>query len=264
MSKGLNRADRLEEMRRLYHQRAYTDIELAERLGVDRTTVYKDRILLEEETPFLKDDEGRYRIDRTKFISSVLVNVREALSLYLPARRASQQTPSGQRDMAAALEKLALALRQPMTERLVKAADSVLSQKARPERDRVFEAVANAWVGQNRLHVRYRGLRAARPYNDVVDPYLVEPSPWSDSVYVIGSSQVFGDIVSYKLDRIETAHVSTEPFSLPDDFDEQALLRYAWGVWRGDGEPVVVKLRFVPGPAARRLQESTWHPLEEV
>ncbi len=264
MSRGLSRADRLAEMRRLYHQRAYTDVEMARRLGVDRTTVYKDRALLEKDTPFIKSADGRHQVDRTRFISEVKVNVREALSLYLAARRASQQAPIGQQAMASALEKLALALRQPMTERLVKAADSVLAQRVRADQEQIFEAVANAWVGQTRLHVRYLGLRSTKAYNDVVNPYLVEPSPWSDSVYLIGASQVFGDIVTYKLDRIESAHVSSEPFQLPEGFDEQALLRYAWGIWRGDGEPVVVKLKFAPGPASRRLKESVWHPLESV
>lgn len=45
-----------------------------------------------------------------------------------------------------ALEKLAMTLKQPMTARLVKAADVILKQKAQPERDQVFEIVADAWV----------------------------------------------------------------------------------------------------------------------
>ena len=58
--------------------------------------------------------------------------------------------------------------------------------------------------------------------------------------------------------------LSSEPFTLPEDFDEQELLRHAWGIWRGEGEPVTVKLKFAPGEAARRVQESVWHPLEQV
>jgi len=36
---GMNKAERLEEMKRLYIQRAFSDIEMAERLGVDRTLI---------------------------------------------------------------------------------------------------------------------------------------------------------------------------------------------------------------------------------
>ena len=124
-------------MERLYFQRAYSDIEMADRLStaehrVDRTTVFRDRGQLELEMPFVQDDAGRYRIDRAKYLSSIRVDLREALSLYLAARRASQQTRTAQKYTASALEKLALTLKQPMTERLVKAADVILRRsKAR-------------------------------------------------------------------------------------------------------------------------------------
>ncbi len=265
----MTRAERLQEMERLYFQRAYSDIEMAERLStpvhrVDRTTVFRDRGMLESEVPFTQDEDGRYRINRAKYLSSIRVDLREALSLYLAARRASQQTRTAQKHTASALEKLALTLRKPMTERLVKAADAILQQKARPEHDKVFEVVADAWVQGLRLRVEYQGLHGKEPYGDTISPYLIEPSPWSDSVYVIGPSDRLGKIIPYRLDRIQRAVLTSEPFTLPEDFDEQELLRHAWGIWRGDGEPVTVKLRFAPGEAARRVQESVWHPLERV
>ena len=256
-------------MERLYFQRAYSDIEMADRLStaehrVDRTTVFRDRGELEMEMPFVQDDAGRYRIDRAKYLSSIRVDLREALSLYLAARRASQQTRTAQKYTASALEKLALTLKQPMTERLVKVADVILAQRARPEQDKVFEVIADAWVQGLRLRVRYQGLHAKQPYDDVISPYLIEPSPWSDSVYVIGPSDQLKKIVSYKLERIQHAALSSEQYSLPADFDDQELLRHAWGIWRGEGEPTTVKLKFAAGEATRRVQESVWHPLEQV
>ena len=257
----MTRADRVQEMERLYLQRAYSDIEMAERLSthdhrVDRTTVFRDRAELESRIPFSQDADGRYRIDRVRYLPNIRVNLCEALSLYLAARRASQQTHSAQKYTASALEKLALTLKQPMTERLVKAADVILQQKARPERDKIFEVVADAWVQGARLRVRYQGLHAKQPYEDLVSPYLIEPSPWSDSVYVIGPSDRLNKIVPYKLDRIQHAVLTSEQFTLPDDFDEQELLRHAWGIWRGDGEPTTVKLKFAGGrggpPRARK------------
>ncbi len=254
MDRSMSRALRLKEMERLYLERAFSDIEMAERLGVDRTIVFRDRKDLEEEyVPFIEDPPGKYRIDRRNYLSHVRLNIREALSLYLAARRASQQTRSGQKPMANALEKLSLAMRQPMTERLVKSAETILAAQINPQREDVFEAVAHAWVDSLRLRVLYQGLSTRKPYWDRISPYLIEPSIWSDSVYVIGPSDVFGDIVTYRLDRMLKAHISTEPFQAPEDFDEDALLRHAWGVWRGGGEPQMVVLRFAPGPAAKRV-----------
>ncbi len=265
MSRAMSRAARLKEMERLYLERAYSDMEMGRRLGVDRTIIHRDRKELEASgLPFVEDSRGRYRIDRRVYLSNVRLNIREALSLYLAARRASQQTRMGQQPMANALEKIAQAMRQPMTENLVRSAEAILAEQMRPEREAVFEAVAHAWVDRLRLRVQYQGLGTRKPYWDRISPYLIEPSPWSDSVYVIGPSDAFNDVVTYRLDRMLKAVITTERFQMPEDFDEEALLRYAWGVWRGGGEPQEVVLRFAAGPAARRVLESRWHPLEEV
>src|SRR4030042_6314675 len=122
MSRGMTKAERLQEMVWLYLQRGYSDIEMAERLGVDRTTVYRDRMELELENAFIQDDQGRYRLDRMQYMPNIKVNLHEALALYLAVRRASRQTRISQPHVASALEKLAVALKQPMTERLVRAA----------------------------------------------------------------------------------------------------------------------------------------------
>ncbi len=265
MSKGMKRAIRLKEMERLYSERAFSDAEMAERLRVDRTVVFRDRKELEKNhVPFLEESPGRYRIDRRNYLSNVRLNVREALSLYLAARRASQRTRLGQESMANALEKLSLAMRQPMTERLVKSAQTILATRIAPEQEEIFKVVAHAWVDRLRLRVYYQGLSTRKPYWDRVSPYLIEPSPWSDSVYLIGPSDTFGEIVTYRLNRILKARISTESFTIPEGFNEDTMLRYAWGIWRGSGEPQEVVLRFLPGPAAKRLQESVWHPLEQI
>lgn len=264
MSRGQNRAERLKEMERLYIQRAYTDIELAERLGVTRTTVYKDRILLETQFPFMQDDNGRYRIDRSRYISEIHVNLYEALSLYLAARRASRQLQLAGPHAASGLEKLASALRQPMTQRLVRAADTILAQKRSAEHTAVLETVARAWVENTVTRIVYRALETDQPKTHHVKPYLIEPSHWSDSSYLIGESHRTGKIYPFKIERIEQATLTLEHFEPPVDFDEQTLLRHAWGIWYAEHEPVRVKLRFAPGRAARRLKESVWHPTEVV
>lgn len=264
MSRGLNRAERLKEMERLYIQRGYTDIEMAKRLGVTRPTAYKDRIELERKIPFTKDKNGRWRIDRSRYISEVRVNLYEALFLYLSARRASRQTQLAGKHAANGVEKLATALHQSMTQRLVQTADALLAQKESREQTAVLETVARAWAEQTKVRLHYRALDADNAKVHTVKPYLIEPSHWSDSTYLIGYSDLNKDIVPFKLDRIERATLTHDPFELPDDFDEQTLLRHAWGIWYADKEPITVKLCFTPGRAVRRLKESIWHPSEKI
>jgi CRISPR-associated endonuclease/helicase Cas3 len=264
MSRGLSKAERLLEMERLYFQRAYSDIEMAERLGVDRTTAFRDRIELETQVPFIEVEKGRWKIDRSRYLSEIRLNLNEALALYLSARRASQQTRIAQPHTASALEKLALALRQPMTDRLVRSADKILTQNAQPERVKVLEIITRSWVEAIKVRIAYQGLQARKARHFVVSPYLIEPSPWSDGTYLIGYSDVHDEIASFKVERIESAALTTEPFTIPANFNEQTLLQHAWGIWAEEGEPETVTLRFAPGVAARRLRESIWHPSQTI
>lgn len=264
MSKGLNRSERLKEMERLYVQRGYTDIEMGERLGVTRTTAYKDRILLETQIPLVKDVNGRWRIDRSRYISEIRVDLYEALFLYLSARRASRQTQFAGKHAANGVGKLATALHQPMTQRLVQTADLLAREKGKGEKTAVLETIAKAWAENTEVLLDYHALEAKTPKTHTVKPYLIEPSHWSDSIYLIGYSDLNKAIIPFKLERIERATPTQKHFDPPNDFDEQTLLRHAWGIWYADKDPITVKLHFAPGRATRRLKESVWHPTEEV
>lgn len=263
MSRAMTRSERLDAMKTLYLTRAYSDSEMAERLGVDRTTVFRDRAELEREYVFDQVEHGHWRLDRTQYLTNLKVNLPEALSLYLAARRMSQQTRVAHTPVASALEKLAVTLQRPMTTRLLAAADQILAQRQDPTRTATFATVAQAWIEQRWVRLHYRAFAHAGERIHRFAPYLLEPSPWNDGIYLIGQSDLAAKPLTLKLDRITKARL-LGPFDLPDDFDEQALLRHAWGIWGGEGEPQRVALRFAPGPAARRLQESIWHPLEQV
>ena len=263
VSRGMSKAERLLEMERLYSQRAYTDQELAERMGVDRTTIYRSRRELEQRIPFIEEESGRWKIDKSSYLSSIRLNLTEALVLYLAARKTSQQIPSAHIPAANALEKLAAALRQPMTDKLVKSADKVLSQRDNLKERDIFETLARGWVDQIKIRLEYRRLGGNQTVNHTVHPYLIEPSPWTDSIYLIGLSEKVDKIISFKVNRIQHANLTTLRYEIPDDFDEEQLLQHTWGIWTAEGEPSPVKLKFSPGRASQRLSESTWHPLEE-
>lgn len=262
---GMTKAERLEEMKRLYVQRAYSDIEMAERLGVDRTLIYRDRIELTTRYPIEKDENGRYHIPRSKLISEVKLNLHEAITLYLAARRFSRQTRFRHPHAANAVEKLAATLRQPMTKKLLKAADRLLKQVESPKKIKILETVAQAWVEQRKLHIEYQALGSEGLTRHTISPYLIEPSLWSDSIYIIAKSDFNDKIYAFKIERILSAFLSSEAFKIPEMFNEESLLRHAWGIWYADRPPVTVKLRFAPKTAViKRLEESIWHPLEKV
>jgi CRISPR-associated endonuclease/helicase Cas3 len=263
MGRSLTKAERLREMERLYLQHAYTDHELAERLGVARTTVFRYRMELEGQWPFVEEGPGRWKLDRHRYLSSIRVNLAEALILYLAARRTSQQTHIAQMHVANALGKLAVTLLQPMTARLVNAAERILTLRHDSARTAIFETIATAWIESRQVCVTYRTWRKEEERVHCVSPYLLEPSPWNDGIYIIGHSDLVNRVVTLKLDRITNAEL-LDPFTPPTGFDEEKLLRYAWGIWGSEEAPQTVRLNFAPGVAVRRLKESVWHPLERL
>jgi len=256
-----------EELVRLYTQpgNGFTDAELGERFGVDRTAIYKWRRKLEDTgIEFEQTEYGRWRINREKFVSNIRVNQYEALVLYLATRRLSRNTRLAKRHVQNALEKLALALYKPMTKRLVKAAATVPDHPEAEKREAVLEELVRGWMEQYKVHIRYHGLKSEKATNHTICPYLIEPSPWSDSVYVVAKTNVWDEITPFQLERIEKASLSTEPFAVDARFEEEALFKYAWGIWYSDRTPKMVKLRFTGREAIRRLQESVWHPEQEI
>lgn len=268
MSRSMKKSERLKEMERLYSLRPYSDKEMGDVFGIDRTLAYRDRrelmkppnnLLIEKDAK-----SGGWKLDRMQYTSNVRLNRYEALVLYLATRRASQQGPFAGKHLANTLEKLSRNLQKPMTARLVQAADKVLQEQVDEERVKILERITQAWVEGLKLRIKYQSLHAKKPKDHTLRPYLIEPSPWSDSVYLIAYNDKHENTSVYKIERIVEAVVSGASFEIPDDFDEGEMLKHAWGIWARAGKPVHVKLRFAPGPATRRLRESVWHPLEKV
>lgn len=249
---GKNKAERLEEMKRLYIQRAYTDIELAEKLGVSRETIFRDRKDLTGDYPVEQDDEGRWHIPKTKLISEIKLNLHEALTLYLAGRKTSRQTRFHQPHIVNAVEKLAATLRQPMTERLLKSAERLSAQEKNPEKVKIIETITQAWVEQRKARIEYQALGSDRLTRHDISPYIIEPSIWSDSVYVIAKSDFNDQIFAFKMDRILSAFLSGETYEIPESFNDEQLLKHAWGIWVGGKDPVTVKLRFSPAVTRRK------------
>jgi CRISPR-associated endonuclease/helicase Cas3 len=262
-TRGEARADRLRQMEELYVLRAYSDVEMAERLRVRRETVYDDRQLLMAKFDFEDPSEGRYKIKRTGYISNIGLNLFQSLPLYLFARKSARQLGIAQPHVAEAMEKLAHCVKKPMAEHLARSATRVLQQEKQIERVRVFEQIAEAWAENRKVHLDYIALNSTRERRHTLSPYLIEPSVWSDAIYIIGWSEPDRKVMPFKLDRIVWASVSGETFNVPEDFDEDALLRHAWGVWSSAQAPTTVRLRFTNPIAIRRLKETKWHPLQE-
>jgi len=262
--RSVRRTELIREMERLYIDRAYSDIELADRLEVHRSTIYRARTFMEDDLgmPFIREESGRYRLDRKKQLTGIHLSQIEALALYLGGRRLQQQTRIAHKPTAAALEKLAHVLRQPMMGNLVRAAQEILEQESDQRQADNLEQIVEGWTNGRKVRVHYhKPHAAARIYT--ISPYQLEPSVWGDSLYLIGHSDHHDAVITLKLSRIERVSVTMEPFVIPDSFDSHAMLEYAWGIWHGDGPAHTVRLHF-SAQVTPRVKESIWHPSQTI
>ncbi|MEW5956222.1 MAG: CRISPR-associated helicase Cas3' [Chloroflexota bacterium] len=245
--------------------RGYTDQELADHFNVGRDAIFKRRQKLETKYPFKETERGRYRIDTNSIISHIPVKPAEALILYSFLRRSGRSTPFPKEHVKEALNKLAPALYKPMTEKLVQAAAGTLAHPDDAKREDILGKILVAWTEKRTIRVKYYALqRRDDPIWHIVSPYLIEPSPWSDSIYLVGYSSATETIIPLSLERIEKAVETSEPFRECDLEIEDQLLRHAWGIWGSNKKPEIVRLHFTGYQAVRRLRESVWHPEQQV
>ncbi len=263
--RAIHRAWLISEMERLYVDRAWSDAEMGERLEVNRSTIYRTRCFMERElsAPFVEEAPGRYRIDRQRQLGHLRLTPSEALALYLGGRRLQQQTRVGHLPTASALEKLAQVLRRPMMAGLVRAAQEVLDQETDARLTHVLEQIVEGWITGRKVRVRYRKPHDDAPRIHTISPYQLEPSIWGDGVYLIGHSDHYDAVITLKLGRIEHAVVTTEPFTIPAEFDSHALLEHAWGIWHSDRQPCTVRLHF-SRRVTPRVKETVWHPSQTI
>ncbi len=263
MSRASGRTERLRLLEKRYLQGAYTDEEMAEIVEVEsRATIYKDRQLLmkEDGIEFIQVERGRWKINRSKYISHLRINLYENALLYLMARKAARQTRSPNPHVVSLLESVAITLNQPLMDRLLRSTNFIPESDGLDGSTAVLEKIITCWIEQRKINIRYQGLKSHKTTIHLVSPYLLEPSLWGEGIYLVGYSETMNKIIPFKLNRIEKAADTTQPIIFPKSFNESEFIQNVWSIWDGEGELVTVKLRFRGETAVRRVQESIWHP----
>ncbi|HWE62460.1 MAG TPA: WYL domain-containing protein, partial [Chloroflexota bacterium] len=228
--------------------RTWSAGDLAQELGCNTRTVQRDIAELESNgrLPLVQEGEGpatRYRLmeDGHVNLGALRLDVREGTALYLAARLLAQQTDEYNLHVMNALDKLVAAMPPHIAGTL---RDLLRATAVRQARDSDisarFSALVLGWAQRQAVTVRYRPARAASAYTCRVHPYLFEPSGIGRTIYVIGHVTPPGALRTLKLERIQHAQLTDEPFTIPTDFDGAALLARAWGVMYGDDAPVPV------------------------
>ncbi len=235
-------------------------IELAQRLKVDRRTVYRDLEFLSENGVPLWQEAGHFGINRTRYLAPVRLLFQESIALVLAGLLLSRTVDERNPHVTAALRKLAVTLPQPLAAHLERAADRVQTHGDGLSQVAVLEAIAEGWGASRMVKVSYRSPRSGALREHVIAPYALEPT--ASGIYVIGHDDWANDVRTFKLERLEHAEVLGEHYTIPADFDPEAYLATSWGIMSGK-EIAEVALRFTPA-ATPHVRERRWHPSQRL
>jgi predicted DNA-binding transcriptional regulator YafY len=262
MSRISNRIARLRQLEELllHANRGMSVIELADHLGVNRRTIYRDLEFLSVQSLPLWQDGGTFGINRIGYLPNIRLTYQEAMALVLAGLLLARSIDEHNPTVVSALRRLSTALPEFPAQHLLRAADRVEKHPQNPVQVAVLEAILEAWGKGCKVKIAYRSPKSGSLRERVLSPYALEPT--ASGLYVIGYDDWSAEIRTFKLERLESARVLQEPYSIPEDFDHESQQRSSWGIMTGTQVQEVI-LRFVPS-ARPFVQERQWHPSQQV
>ena len=269
MERATNKAERLLQIEALLlaHPDGLTQAEIARRLRVNRSTIHR---YLPDLGRFCVYDtgDGRLAIDRDHYLTHVRLTLHEAMALHVASRLMATRTDKHNPHAASALRKLGLALERlaPLISQHLAASADVMDDEAQrydPGYLQVLETLTQAWSQGRMVRLWHKHEPSGRVYEYDFAPYFIEPYAVGQTTHVIGWRKPPEAVRTFKVERIQRIELTTQSYTIPEDFDPRALLADAWGIWYTEAEPVKVVLRFHPR-VVHRVQETRWHRQERT
>ncbi|MDQ6856381.1 MAG: WYL domain-containing protein, partial [Candidatus Dormibacteraeota bacterium] len=96
----------------------------------------------------------------------------------------------------------------------------------------------------------------------VLCPYFLEPRAESRTLYIFAHDDLSGEVRPFRIDRVRSARLLPATFTVPDDFDIDAVVSGSWGIWQAPGQDDVVLL--FDRAIAERAREALWHRGAEI
>src|SRR6185503_16007240 len=200
----------------LLEPRGIRAAELSRQLRVNRRTVYRDLDFLAEQGVPLWQENGIFGINRTRYQTTVRFTYYESVALVLAGLLLARTFDERNPHVITALRRLAVTLPEPLTAQLERAALRTLSHQVNNRHTAVLEAIAEGWGTGRKVQIAYCSPKGNILHDRIIAPYTLEPT--DAGIYVIGYDESTDEIRTFKLERLQSATVLSEPYTIPLDF----------------------------------------------
>lgn len=244
-------------------QTGLTTRQLADELEVTTRTVQRYLSTLRDSAGIdIEEVEGRFRIGSLSRLPAMQLDHYQATELLLAVRAIQQMRSEQEPALIGALAQLARALSVPVVTRYLQGLIAAAERRpAGGARHQVERAVVDGFVLRRSVEVTYRDAEG-RETRRVLRPYFLEPRAESRTLYIFAHDDLSQEVRPFRIDRVLEARLLTEPFTVPDDFDIDAVVSGSWGIWQAPGQDEVL-LRFDSAIAAR-AREALGHRTAEI
>jgi predicted DNA-binding transcriptional regulator YafY len=239
-------------------QAGLTTRQLADQLEVTTRTVQRYISTLRDSAGIdIEEVDGRFRIGSRSRLPAMQLDHYQATELLLAVRAMQQMRSEQEPALIGALAQLARALSVPVVTRylqgLIAASERRPAQGSRHEVERV---IVDAFVRRQCAEVTYRDAAGVETRR-ILRPYFLEPRAESRTLYIFAHDELSGEIRPFRIDRVLDARLLPQTFTVPDDFDIDAVVSGSWGIWQAPGQDDVVLL--FDRAIAERAREALWH-----
>ena len=273
MERAANKAARIlqTEALLLAHPEGLKPVEIARKLGVNRSTIGRTLADLPKHIYVDDFDDGKWKIDWDSYLINIRLSLHEAMAVHLATRLLAKWSNRRNHHAGAALRKLGVSLKNlaPFVSDHLLASAEVMDDEAQyydPVYLKVLEVLTRAWSKKRLVKMKYKREETGKVVEHKIAPYFIEPYPLGQTTHVIGLSYPKKQLLTFKLERIRDIEpLDDEAYTIPADFDPRKLLAQAWGIWYTDKEPELVELKFSANPQiVNRVKETRWQAGEKT
>ena len=129
------------------------------------------------------------------------------------------------------------------------------TDESQPQRETLYDAIRE----RLKVNIEYNSFSGGKRRRHRLSPYAVmfRKRAW----YVIGHSETFNRILTFRINRIHSFSIGHTPYTIPEDFSVQRYMEKSWDVMLGPETHVVIE--FAPR-IAPLIREVRWHSTQQI